>query len=223
MVGCAQWRWRGAETLLATPGEAWCVSAGAIRASIRRACFVIPQTVPAWLATQAADPKALHQHWQRITGSCEAALASPYLSHSPLLPESNPSVVVRVLTQLNQAELSRYFWPGWNSAHRWCRGLPWPGWPALPKPGEPFTAEQYQELSQWQEQVTGCGQPSVQACLDAAIGMHGLLPAIDRVAWDWIPAEPEPRLLEGNGSYGLLVPQLFQHLQKSSITGESRC
>jgi len=36
--------------------------------------------------------------------------------------------------------------------------------------------------------------------------MHQLLPAIDQVAWDWIPASPEPLLLEGNGGFGLLVP-----------------
>ena len=45
--------------------------------------------------------------------------------------------------------------------------------------------------------------------------MHALLPPIDQVAWDWIPAQPAPLLLEGNGGFGLLVPQLFQHLQKS--------
>ena len=42
--------------------------------------------------------------------------------------------------------------------------------------------------------------------------MHQLLPAIDQVAWDWIPASPEPLLLEGNGGFGLLVPQLFAQL-----------
>jgi hypothetical protein len=42
--------------------------------------------------------------------------------------------------------------------------------------------------------------------------MHALLPPIDQVAWDWIPADPEPLLLEGNGGFGLLVPQLWEHL-----------
>jgi hypothetical protein len=52
----------------------------------------------------------------------------------------------------------------------------------------------------------------VEACLKAAKAMHGLLPPIDQVAWDWIPAEPEPMLLEGNGGFGLLVPELFAHI-----------
>jgi len=39
--------------------------------------------------------------------------------------------------------------------------------------------------------------------------MHACLPSIDQVAWDWVPASPQPVLLEGNGGFGLLVPQLF--------------
>lgn len=180
----------------------------------------LSQTAPAWPATQAADPDALHRHWQRITGGCETALASPYLSHSPLLPEANPSVVVRVLTQQAEPGSSIQVALAWLEIPLSDGAVVFLGLDdqALPKPGEPFTAEQRQELSQWQEQITGCGRPAVQACLDAAIAMHGLLPPIDRVAWDWIPAEPEPLLLEGNGGFGLLVPQLFQHLQQSANT-----
>jgi hypothetical protein len=38
--------------------------------------------------------------------------------------------------------------------------------------------------------------------------------SIDQVAWDWIPADPHPLLLEGNGGFGLLVPQLLQALHR---------
>ena len=185
----------------------------------------LPQTAPTWLVPQAADPEALHQRWQRITGSCEAALASPYLNHSPLLPESNPSVVVRVLTEQVEPGSSVRVALAWLEIPLIDGAVAFLGLDgqALPKPGEPFTAEQRQELSHWQEQLKGQGWPAIQACLVAAQTMHGLLPPIDQVAWDWIPAEPMPLLLEGNGGFGLLVPQLFQHLQKSSITGESRC
>ena len=43
--------------------------------------------------------------------------------------------------------------------------------------------------------------------------MHAYLPPIDQVAWDWIPASPNPVLLEGNGGFGLLVPQMFAYRQ----------
>ena len=51
----------------------------------------------------------------------------------------------------------------------------------------------------------------------AAAAMHQRLPAIDQVAWDWIPASPEPLLLEGNGGFGLLVPQLFARLNAAAL------
>ena len=47
--------------------------------------------------------------------------------------------------------------------------------------------------------------------------MHQRLPAIDQVAWDWIPASPHPLLLEGNGGFGLLVPQLFAQLNTPAL------
>jgi len=175
---------------------------------------------PVWPATHTADPEALHCHWQQVTGNREAALASPYLSHSPLLPEANPSVVVRVLTQQAEPGSSIQVVLAWLEIPLTDGAVAFFGLDgqALPKPGEPFTAEQRQQLSHWQEQLKGQGWPAVQACLDAAKAMHGRLPPIDQVAWDWIPAEPEPLLLEGNGGFGLLVPQLFQYLQKSAIS-----
>jgi hypothetical protein len=47
--------------------------------------------------------------------------------------------------------------------------------------------------------------------------MHQRLPAMDQVAWDWIPASPHPLLLEGNGGFGLLVPQLFARLNGAAL------
>jgi len=181
----------------------------------------LPQTAPAWPATHAADPEALHRHWQRITGSCEPALASPYLRHSPALPEANPSVVVRVITA--HASPNQTI----RVAHAWLE-VPLssgvvvflgPNGLVLPKPGEPLTIQQTQELQSWQELLdsgNSGNRKNIQACLDTSITMHALLPPIDRVAWDWIPAEPEPLLLEGNGGFSLLVQQIFQHLQKST-------
>lgn len=185
----------------------------------------LSQTAPAWPGIHPVDPEALHRHWQQITGSQEAALASPYLSHSPLLPKANPSVVVRVLTQQAEPGSSIQVALAWLEIPLTDGAVAFLGLDgqALPKPEEPFAAQQHQELLHWQEQLKGRGRPAVQACLEAAITMHGLLPPIDQVAWDWIPAEPEPLLLEGNGGFGLLVPQLFQYLQKSVITVESRC
>lgn len=180
----------------------------------------LPEAVPIWPEALAGDPEALYRHWKHITGTLEAALASPYLTHSSLLPEAHPSVVVRVLTQQAEPGSTTQVSLAWLEIPLTGGAVAFLGMDAqpLPKPGEPFTAGQHQELQHWQELLKGRGRPAIQACLEAATTMHGLLPPIDRVAWDWIPAEPEPLLLEGNGGFGLLVPQLFQHLQQSTNT-----
>ena len=175
----------------------------------------LPPMAPAWPGTQPADPEVLYRHWQRITASSEPALASPYLSHSPVLPEANPSVVVRVITakaapdgiiEVQQAWLEVPLSSG-EVIFINTDGM------VLPKLGEPLTYQHNQELQQWQELLASGNKKTIQACLTAAITMHALLPPIDRVAWDWIPTEPEPLLLEGNGGFGLLVPQLFELLR----------
>jgi hypothetical protein len=81
--------------------------------------------------------------------------------------------------------------------------------------GDPLTPEQQAALEDWQQRLRAGPPPCLAACLEAATALHGLLPTIDRVAWDWIPADPQPQLLEGNGGFGLLVPQLLQALDRA--------
>jgi hypothetical protein len=83
---------------------------------------------------------------------------------------------------------------------------------SLPCPDPPLSPAQRQTLLRWEERLKAGIPSSITACLVAAVQMHARLPPIDQVAWDWIPADPHPQLLEGNGSFGLLVPQLLTHL-----------
>ena len=181
----------------------------------------LPHTAPAWQATQPASPDLLHVHWQRITGRYEPALATPYLKQSPLLPDSNPSLVMRVITGHSAPDQAV------RVIHAWLEAplnsglvifLSIDGQVLPNKPGEPMTHDQTNQLKKWQELIISSNTEELQACLDASITMHHLLPPIDQVAWDWIPAKGKPQLLEGNGEFGLLVPQLFQHLRESQDT-----
>ena len=150
-------------------------------------------------------------------GSQEAVLASPYINHSSRLPETHPSVVVRVLTQQSAPGQCIHVAQAWLEIPLSDGGILFLGLDGqnLPKLGDGLSAQQLRVLQQWQHQLMGCGRTLIQACLDAATAMHALLPPIDQVAWDWIPSESEPLLLEGNAGFGLLVPKLFGHLQKS--------
>ena len=180
-------------------------------------------------APPAADaepptPAQLLAHWHRLCRSDEPALAAPYLCHSSELPAADPAVVVRVITSrpspggpvaVQQAWLEVPLGEGAVAFIR-ADGV------SLPKPGEPLTAAQQDALDRWTQQLQSNAPLCVRACLEAAKAMHQRLPTMDQVAWDWIPASPEPLLLEGNGGFGLLVPQLFAQLSTPPCSLEPR-
>ena len=152
----------------------------------------------------------------------------PYLHQAPSLPDSHPATVLRVITQ--QA------WPGSpvTIQQAWLE-VPLPPEPqsvqtspmqgkasgpvvvlsmdgqVLPLAGKALTPTQAMGLEPWQTLLAAEGGPPspLLACLNASITLHQQLPPIDQVAWDWIPAQQGPLLLEGNGGFGTLVPQLL--------------
>ena len=175
-------------------------------------------------AAPAADaepptPAQLLAHWHRLCRSDEPALAAPYLSHSTDLPAADPAVVVRVITSRPSPDAPVAVRQAWLEvpldegavAFISADGV------SLPNPGKPLTAAKQDALDQWTQQLQTGAPLCVRACLDAAKAMHQRLPAMDQVAWDWIPASPEPLLLEGNGGFGLLVPQLFARLNAAAL------
>lgn len=174
----------------------------------------LPTAMPCPRATTPPPPPQLLAHWQRLCRTRETALAAPYLTHSGTLPAADPSVVVRLITARAAPEAPiavRLAWLEVPLGERAMAFLQIEG-PGLTLPAGPLSRPQREALQRWQALLrAGVPQP-VAACLKAALGLHALLPPIDQVAWDWIPADPQPLLLEGNGSFGLLVPQLLEQL-----------
>jgi hypothetical protein len=174
----------------------------------------------------ACSPDQLHGHWQALQGQPEAAIAMPYLLQAPSLPATEPAVVVRVITRMASPGAAVAVEEAWLE-------LPLPANPSerpggcgpvallnlqgqlLPLLGPPLSADQSEALATWQALVAR-RPPELLACLEASVALHQALPPIDAVAWDWIPAAPQPLLLEGNGGFGLLVPQLWQELARRS-------
>ena len=175
----------------------------------------LPKDAPHFTYSQTPDPRPLLAHWHRLYSSQEPAVAAPYVCHSSDLPTTEPSVVVRVITSqpsplgavsVRQAWLEVPLEEGrmaFISPEGYC----------LPNPGKPFTEKQQASLDQWKQLLIKGTPICIRACLDAAMLVHARLPTIDQVAWDWVPASPQPVLLEGNGGFGLLVPQLFADLR----------
>ena len=174
----------------------------------------LPDASPTMAVDAPPEPRALLAHWQRLSGSNEPALAAPYLSHSLQLPASDPSVVMRVITvraSVDAVVAIRHAWLEVPLGQGSVAFLSVSG-TVLPHPGRTLEPGEQVALEDWQQRLRASTPPCLRAVLEAARAMHALLPPIDQVAWDWIPADPEPLLLEGNGGFGLLVPQLWEHL-----------
>lgn len=170
-------------------------------------------------ASVPPEPAQLLAHWHRLCRSQEPVLAAPYLCHSSALPATDPAVVVRVITARSSPEAPVAVREAWLEVPlaQGCVAFISPEGRSLPNPGAPLSADEQSCLDAWKHQLRQGGAPGVKACLDAAVQMHGVLAPIDQVAWDWIPASPHPFLLEGNGGFGLLVPQLFAQLNKAVL------
>jgi hypothetical protein len=175
----------------------------------------LPETAAVLSSDAAPEPQQLLEYWRRLCQTNEVALAAPYQTHSFVLPATDPSVVVRVITERAAADAPVGVREAWlevplgegTVAFISTTGL------VLPSPGDLLSVSDQDSLEHWQKLLKGGAPPCIGACLEAAEALHALLPPIDRVAWDWIPAEPKPLLLEGNGGFGLLVPQLFERLR----------
>jgi len=171
----------------------------------------LPKHAPHFTDSQAPDPRQLLAHWHRVYHSQEPAVATPYVCHSSELPTTEPSVVVRVVTSQPSPGAEVFVRQAWLEVPLDGDAMAFisPEGYCLPNPGKPFTTDQQNSLDQWQQLLIKGMPICVRACLDASMLMHACLPPIDQVAWDWVPASPQPVLLEGNGCFGLLIPQLF--------------
>lgn len=165
------------------------------------------------------SPLGLAADWRRRTGCRQTAIAQPYAAHGAQLPAADPSVVLRVITERRSPEAPVVVGQAWLE-------IPFPGqrgdrgegsdvlllgldgaMPPIPGPAtDPLLADARRA---WRDVLRH--PPAVLSyCLEASLEMHRRLPPIDAVAWDWIPASGGPILLEGNGGFSLLEPQLLQ-------------
>ena len=167
-------------------------------------------------------PARLHAHWQGLVGRAEPAIAMPYLRQAASLPPTDPAVVVRVITQRATATAAPAVIHAWlevplpadksNPDHQTPVAFIDLVGRLLPMAAAAPTEPQRRALEEWQA-LAARSPVELLACLEASSALHLALPPIDAVAWDWIPAAPEPLLLEGNSGFGMLVPQLWDHLE----------
>ena len=65
--------------------------------------------------------------------------------------------------------------------------------------------------------IKGNKENLLTPCIKAAKIMHQKFSEIDQIAWDVIPSDKRPIILEGNIYYSLLVPQCFSSLEQNEL------
>ncbi|MGA1476247.1 MAG: hypothetical protein ACO4AI_14040 [Prochlorothrix sp.] len=163
----------------------------------------------------------LEDYCHRLAGTKESFIVQPYRTQSPNLPPTDPAVVVRVISSRSDTQASIKVERAWleiplsSRPHQSATNGPvvvldLEGH-VLPRLGAPLTFSQQMELKTWIDLLKDL-PVIIERCLDGSIEMHSRLPPINAVAWDWIPADGGPVLLEGNGCFSLLEPQLLEAL-----------
>lgn len=171
----------------------------------------LPADCPPWSGPAPPQPQELAVHWQALTRRSEPLIAAPYLTACPALPPTDPTVVVRVITARPTPQAPIAVEEAWLEIPLGEGAVAFVdrAGRALPCVGPGYSDAQQHALHTWQALLAEGLPAPIGACLEAALALHARIPPIDRVAWDWIPASPQPLLLEGNGGFGLLVPQLM--------------
>jgi|LakMenE01Jun11ns_1017448.scaffolds.fasta_scaffold9958344_3 hypothetical protein len=172
-------------------------------------------------AMSALSPLWLLEHWQQIIASQENALAMPFLQQGPSFPTSHPAAVVRVITEQTMPDAPIRMQIAWlrvplptsQEGLALATLIDLQG-QVLPWPLLSLNTEQQQQQDHWQSLLAKGPIAALERCLELSIAMHQRLPPIDQVAWEWIPSEPEVKLIEGNSGFGLMVPQMFMVMQQ---------
>lgn len=76
-----------------------------------------------------------------------------------------------------------------------------------------LSSSQQSLLSKWIDFISFNKFDMFKSCYKGSLFMHKKIPEIDQVAWDWIPSEKKPTLLEGNAFFSLLELQQLLYLR----------
>ena len=141
-------------------------------------------------------------------------LITPYYKNGTHFPLCFPSATMRVITYkknyLQKSKISNVWFDIPLSTGRYIfldlKGN------LISKKFPDFNNSESKEIIIWQEFIKDSHLNYFNECLSGSIIMHDKLNNIDQIAWDWIPKDPHPILLEGNSGFGLFMPGLFNML-----------
>ena len=141
----------------------------------------------------------------------------PYINNSASLPYSSDSVVIRVITlkkELTSSVKVRYVWfeiPLEEDLIFINRDGK-----LINRKINTLNFELRKKINYWKEEIIGNKDLEYKLNLTEFYSekLHDSLPNINSIAWDWIPSDNYPTLLEGNSDFGLFIPQLVDQLNE---------
>ena len=162
----------------------------------------------------------LYFFWSKLTSSKEDAICIKYYKNSKSLPDFFESIVVRIITERNLLDnfiKIKWAWaelPYQNKEFVFVnlRGDSF----CIDKKGELIqNTEKFKNLDKFINKINNRTPKFIENCFDLAKKLHKDFPKIDLVAWDFIPTDSGPILLEGNSHFELLLPQIINHITKN--------
>ena len=138
--------------------------------------------------------------------------AMPYILNDKKLLNTFPSIVIRVISERKLGD-SRIFvkdsWIEYKIENTYI---------LQNKKGTKICYKAgVNEIEVTQENYDSCLTKHFEMSINGSILMHKKLENIDRIAWDWIPSDKGPKLLEGNSCYGLFIPEIFNKIDKRNL------
>ena len=134
-----------------------------------------------------------------------------YVEHNRKLIYTYPSIVIRVITRMDYYSKIIYEEQTWleipskNGLTIYLDNLG----NYLPI-YKTLDSNQQNLIKEIRELISKQSFELISDCIENSKKMHKKIPPINCVAWDWIPSDPKPTLLEGNSGFSNLIPNLFK-------------
>ncbi len=155
------------------------------------------------------SPKLIFDIWHLNRKKDIKPFAMPYILNDKKLPNTYPSIVVRVISERKLGDRKIFVKDAWIEY----------------KIENTFILQNYKgtkicyekgriKIEENLKNYDSCLANHFKKSINGSILMHKRLDNIDRIAWDWIPSDKGPKLLEGNACFELFIPEIFKKIDK---------
>ena len=162
-----------------------------------------------------SNPIDLFKIYKEQYNNNDLIIATPYLTQGRKFPKTFPSVVLRIVTFKEEKSSTIKIDSAWFEIPlENTIGIISIRNKIVPLGLDRISIKQKKYLRHWRSLIRSNLKDIINDCLQASKVMHSKLPPIDSVAWDWIPTNTNPTLLEGNSHYALFIPQVIKKSYK---------